>query len=52
MYQKVIRAMSIIIAMAIIPLFGFHRSPTDGLEEVKYHHFVMALENESTFDYL
>src|ERR1700683_4784217 len=51
MYQNVIRGVTIIIALAIIPLFGFHRSPTDGLEEVKYRHFVMALENFSTFNY-
>jgi hypothetical protein len=50
-FTKAIRAMSIIIAIATIPLFGFHPSPTDGLDEVKYHHFVMALENSSTFNY-
>jgi hypothetical protein len=51
MYQNVTRGVTVIIAIAIIPLFGFHRSPTDGMEEVKYRHFVMALENFSTFNY-
>lgn len=37
--------------MATIALFDFHKSPTDGLEEVKYRHFVKSLENFSTFNY-
>ena len=49
--QKVIKAMSVAALMAIIPLFGFRGLPTDSLEQIKYHHFLLALENMSTFNY-
>jgi len=42
---------SLLATIGITPLFGFHHTPTAGLEEVKYRHFVMALEHFSTFNY-
>lgn len=51
LHRKVKKALFILAAMVLITLFGSHRSPTDGLEEVRYRHFVMALENFSTFNY-
>lgn len=46
-----ITIMSIVIVAAIIPLSGFHPSPTGNLDEEKYRLFVMALNNISTFNY-